>query len=757
MADITLSSAVRSNLLSLQNTADLLGRTQERLATGLKVNSALDDPTAFFTASALNSRASDLNRLLDSVGNAVQTIEAADAGISAITDLVEQAQASARQARQTSLPVTAAEAIGAASASFTPSAFAAVAGTGATATSADVSSTLTSGNLGTDANVAAQGTDIGGDSTTTVASLVSDADSFTIEVDGTTYTVQFSDGAVGHNITNNTLVFDRDAAGATGQVSSLTTQLDTLLASENITVTFDGSNRFNFDAQESTTEYIRFADATGTNVADLNLDAVGSGGTGGSTTDRLATRNAAIAELAHNGDTLQVDFGGATLATLTFGTGANISNRAELLTALNNLTGIDAADNGTAIDLSSTDTTDADSEIVLTATDNNALATVLGFTPDVGGGSVVTGTVTNLLSGANGLSQGDTLSITIGSSTSNITFGTGTGEISTFAELSSALTAITGGSASVVTSGGNTGNVSISAANNTDTITIGDSNGAAARFGLTTGEFSNLVGGTGAVATAGETLQITVGSNATATITFGTGSGQVNTFSELESALGSVAGATATIDSATGAVSVSAIDGTNDIVIGGDTGVPAYFGLSAQTYASTTTNNSERAALESQFNTLVTQIDQLARDADFNGNNLLQSDNLQVVFNEDATSSLTISGVDFDSGGLGISQVASDGFQSNTTIDATLATLDTAIGSLRTQASTFGSNLSVVETRQQFTEELSNVLETGAANLTLADLNEEGANTLALQTRQQLSSVALSLASQADQQVLRLF
>ena len=68
MGDIILSSSVRSNLLSLQGTADLLGKTQERLSTGLKVNSALDDPASFFTASALNNRAGDLNRLLDSVG-----------------------------------------------------------------------------------------------------------------------------------------------------------------------------------------------------------------------------------------------------------------------------------------------------------------------------------------------------------------------------------------------------------------------------------------------------------------------------------------------------------------------------------------------------------------------------------------------------------------------------------------------------------------------------------------------------------------
>ena len=105
MADITLSKAVRSNLLSLQNTSNLLAKTQERLATGLRVNSALDNPTNFFTASSLNSRANDLGRLLDSISNANQTIEEADNGLTAITKLVESAQATARQALQTSATI----------------------------------------------------------------------------------------------------------------------------------------------------------------------------------------------------------------------------------------------------------------------------------------------------------------------------------------------------------------------------------------------------------------------------------------------------------------------------------------------------------------------------------------------------------------------------------------------------------------------------------------------------------------------------
>jgi flagellin-like hook-associated protein FlgL len=128
-----------------------------------------------------------------------------------------------------------------------------------------------------------------------------------------------------------------------------------------------------------------------------------------------------------------------------------------------------------------------------------------------------------------------------------------------------------------------------------------------------------------------------------------------------------------------------------------------------------------------------------------------------VAFNETGTSSLTISGVTFDSQGLGLDEVAGAGFQSDSDIDAVITKLDTALSSLRTQASKFGSNLSTVQTRQDFTKNMVNTLQTGADNLVLADTNEEGANLLALQTRQQLSTTALSLSAQADQAVLRLF
>lgn len=376
MAEVVLSSAVRSNLLSLQNTADLLGKAQERLATGQRVNTALDDPTAFFTASSLNSRAGDLSRLLDSVGLAVQSLKAADNAISSITKLVENAQATARQAQQSA-------------------------------------------------------------SSTAVA----------------TGTVTLTAG----------------------------TTLDTLgfAAGDQVSITAGGT----------TTTFTAAADPSTQDVQDL-IDALGA-----------------------NAD--------ATVALV-------------------------------------------DGNLRIEATDGG-----------------------NLVIGEGG--QGTNL----------------------------------------------------------------------ASIGLTAGTIEGSV-------------------------------------------------------------------------------------------------NTTRQDLAAQFDSLRTQIDQLAADAGFNGINLLQGDNLEVVFNEDGSSSLTINGVNFDSGGLSIS-ASTVNFQTNGSIEAALSELDAAITTLRSQASTFGSNVSVVETRQNFTKNLINVLESGAAGLTLADTNEEGANMLALQTRQQLSSVALSLAAQADQNVLRLF
>src|SRR3954451_4844931 len=100
MADITLTAGVRQNLLSLQNTASLMALTQNRLATGKKVNSALDNPISFFTSQSLGNRASDLSSLLDSISNATQTLQAANNGLTSLTKLVQSAQAITQQAQQ---------------------------------------------------------------------------------------------------------------------------------------------------------------------------------------------------------------------------------------------------------------------------------------------------------------------------------------------------------------------------------------------------------------------------------------------------------------------------------------------------------------------------------------------------------------------------------------------------------------------------------------------------------------------------------
>jgi flagellin-like hook-associated protein FlgL len=170
--------------------------------------------------------------------------------------------------------------------------------------------------------------------------------------------------------------------------------------------------------------------------------------------------------------------------------------------------------------------------------------------------------------------------------------------------------------------------------------------------------------------------------------------------------------------------------------------------------------NSVRAGLADQFNELRDQLDKLADDASFNGINLLRGDKLSITFNETGTSSIDIQtdeGETINSANLGVATTLEEtDLDSDDNIDSELANLKSALNEVRSQASTFGSNLSIVENRQTFTDSMINTLEAGAGNLTLADMNTEAANLLALQTRQSLSQNSLSLASQADQSILQL-
>ncbi len=177
----------------------------------------------------------------------------------------------------------------------------------------------------------------------------------------------------------------------------------------------------------------------------------------------------------------------------------------------------------------------------------------------------------------------------------------------------------------------------------------------------------------------------------------------------------------------------------------------------AQTFTAPTADaNATRAKLSDQFDDILGQITDLAEDADFNGINLLQGDDLKITFNEKTGSkqnSITLKGVDLDADGLGLTKTSGD-FQSDTEINARLDQLTDALTTLRSESSQLGSNLSTVETRQDFTVAMIDTLEEGASDLTLADTNKEGANMLALQTRQQLATRTMGIANQNDQSVL---
>jgi flagellin len=175
--------------------------------------------------------------------------------------------------------------------------------------------------------------------------------------------------------------------------------------------------------------------------------------------------------------------------------------------------------------------------------------------------------------------------------------------------------------------------------------------------------------------------------------------------------------------------------------------------------ANQTTDTNVRATLASQFDALVDQIGQLATDSGFNGVNLLAGDTLTVTFDETAASSTDIVGVDYTDATAAPLSIANsaNAWAGSADITAASDALSAALTSLRAESQTLSANLSTVQIRQDFTKATINTLQTGSADLTLADSNEEGANLLALQTRQQLSTTALSLAAQADQNVLRLF
>jgi len=176
------------------------------------------------------------------------------------------------------------------------------------------------------------------------------------------------------------------------------------------------------------------------------------------------------------------------------------------------------------------------------------------------------------------------------------------------------------------------------------------------------------------------------------------------------------------------------------------------------TQALGTTDTTTRLGLASQFNSLLTQLDLLVNDATFNGTNLLNStgNSLVVYFNETNTTALTITGVNILHTGLSIN-TATGSFSDSVSINTAGSLLLTALSTLRTDAANFGGNATLIQTRQDFTTNLINSLQTASDNLVLADTNQAGASLQALQAQDQLGIVALGISGQLAQAILKLF
>jgi flagellin len=536
MSGIVLSASVRQNLLSLQSTASLLATTQNALATGNKVNSALDNPTSFFTAQGLNNRAGDINNLLDQIGNGVQVLQAANTGITSLQSLVSNAQSIANQVLQAPTGYS------------TKSSISTTAITGATAQNL----------LGTPAAYT--------DATATGATLT-------------------------------------DSKTTSPPVVSATSLL-----------------------------------------------------TGSTTTDGISGTIANNSSLTINGQ------------TITFSTSAATT------------------------------------------------------TPSATGGTInlTTGTVGDVLAAINAITPGGTSVVNAGA----IVLHTGT----------------------------------------SGPLTVGGSAGTLTALGLTTAASAPIPAGGGATPLGGFSLTIAAtNTSSTATnITFGTSAGQVSTLNDLNTKL-AANDLQASIDT-TGVLTITTTNNASSDKVGavstsGTLSTSVFANDAAGGAAAVADPNSQatRNSLVAQYNQVISNINTTAQDSSFNGINLLNGDTLNLTFDETGASKLSISGVTFNSAGLGLTSLAAGtDFLDNNSANNVLTTLTQASTVLRTEASALGSNLSVVQIRQDFNKNLINVLQTGASNLTLADTNEEAANSQALSTRQSIAVSALALANSSQQSVLQL-
>jgi flagellin-like hook-associated protein FlgL len=755
MSGIVLSASVRQNLLSLQSTAALLATTQNDLATGNRVNTALDNPTEYFTAQGLNNRASDISNLLDGINNGVQVLQAANTGITSLQGYIATAQSIANQVLQAPTGYS------------TKSSFSSAAITGATAnnllgtyaagTNASVTgaSPLAAINLsGTPAkNAVLTGTSALG----------------TIGAPATSGSV--AEGAYGTvDLSSGTLTFSIAIDGGSPQAISVAgSDITAVDGSATLTAVTGSDMALALNAKINTAEgttgktyvsfgagKLTFTSATTGNSSSVQLSSV----SGAAATAAGLSNTASAATGANATNTTFTITGDAGTATVTLAGGTNYTSTT-LLAAINTqagtAAGINATLDATTHDLVLTSTgTAGTADTVTIGTGASSLGFATTTTGHGAASSTAPANVTFDVTGADGTAHAVTLS---------------SGNDYTAADIVGAINSQVGTAAAVHASLNATGALVVAStgtANASDTVTIGtfaqtgNAGINATELGFAAGA-SVTATGTNPGASPINNLELTIGSTqgGTATdITFGTGAGQISTLNQLNAAL-APNNLQASIDT-TGVITITTSNNAASAAVGqiGGTATAAgdVFALS-NVLGPVEDPNSQatRAGLVAQYNNILQNINTTAQDASYNGVNLLNGDSLNMTFDETGDSKLSIQGFIFNIAGLNLSTLtAGTDFLDSNSANAVLHQLTNASNTLESAASALGSNLSVVQIRQDFNKNLVNVLQTGATNLTIADPNEEAANSQALSTRQSIAVSALALANQSQQSVLQL-
>ncbi|UPK17097.1 DUF1522 domain-containing protein [Bradyrhizobium sp. 131] len=755
MSGIVLSASVRQNLLSLQSTADLLATTQNRLSTGKSVNSALDNPTNFFTAQSLDNRASDINNLLDGIANGVQVLQAANTGLTSLQKLIDSAKSIANQALQTTVGYSTKSNV---STTISGATAADLRGTTSFASATASSNVLYNGTAG--GTTAATGT------TTLGATIGSFASTGATAGDGTTaltgaITLIATNGTTATGLAGNAQPADGDTVTVNGK--TITFRSGAAPASTAVPSGSGVSGNLVTDGSGNTTVYL----ATAT-VNDL-LSAIDLAS--GVKTVSITAGAATIATSASQpGAAVSTAVGGAVTLKSSTGADLSVTGKADLLKAL----GLTTAVGGGNATVNVNRTTSAAS-LGATIADGSTLnvdghvitfknAPIPGSTgaPSVPSGF---GTSGNVLTDGNGNSTVYLQAGTVNDVLKAIDLATGVQTATINANGTATLATATGQSNSTINT---SGQLKLSTGINADLSITGSGNalnvfGLAGNTGSASAFTAARTSGVGGIA--GKTLTFASFNGGTAVnVTFGDGTnGTVKTLDQLNTQL-LANNLAATID-ANGRLTITA---SNDYasstigstVAGGGIGGTLTSALTFSTASSPVQDavaQTARANLVSQYNNILNQIDTTSQDSSFNGVNLLNGDQLKLVFDETGKSSLNITGVTYNSKGLGLAALTVGvDFIDNAASNRVLTNLNAASSTLRSEASALGSNLSVVQVRQDFNKNLINVLQTGSSNLTLADTNVEAANSQALSTRQSIAVSALSLANTSQQSVLQL-